>query len=145
MAACPPLAKSRIDLRPPAGTKPQVPAWAQNDHVLKNWIKEERLRRRTFLADQVLESYEPRPDPVKPNRLWRAIRQPFWNLLWPLNEATGYRLFYGIFKMKRIFTVIVLPAWVVHYVVKYHVAAVPGRICSSKRPVYPGDEEKAES
>ncbi|XP_038068065.1 NADH dehydrogenase [ubiquinone] 1 beta subcomplex subunit 6-like [Patiria miniata] len=145
MAACPPLAKSRNDLRPPAGAKPEVPGWAKNDHVLKNWITEERLRRRTFLADQVLESYEPIAEPHKTNRLWRAIRQPFWNLLWPVNEATGYRLFHGIFTMKRFFTVIVLPMWVVHYIVKYHVAPIPGRVVHSKLPIYPGDEEKTES
>ncbi|XP_033636980.1 NADH dehydrogenase [ubiquinone] 1 beta subcomplex subunit 6-like [Asterias rubens] len=148
MAACPPLARSRNDVRPPAGANPKTPAWAQKDYVLKNWIKEERQRRRNFLADQVLEPNEPRPEYLKPGKakkLWFAIRKPFWNALWPLNEAMNYRLFHGIYAVRRCVTVFLLPMWLTHYVIKYHVATVPGSIQIQKAPIYPGDEDKVKA
>ena len=84
MAASPPNRFARRDLRPPAGANPELPGFAEGDHVLHKWVLEERARRRRFLADQVLEPCEPL-DPVRhPSRLFR----PFYNAYQSFNRAT---------------------------------------------------------
>lgn len=79
---------SRVDLRPAAGAEPAVPAWAKDDYVLSRWIKEERARRRRFLADQVLEHSEPRIHYRPQNTIGDRIFGPIRNAFKPLDVAT---------------------------------------------------------
>lgn len=127
---------SRADLRPAAGANPEVPSWAKDDYVLSRWIKEERARRRRFLADQVLAHDEPRP-PLRPQKtIGDRIFGPIRNAFKPLDAATGGRLFHGWLHTKKYLILLVIPAWTTHYVVKYHVATQPNGIVTQNKPVY---------
>ncbi|XP_071811309.1 NADH dehydrogenase [ubiquinone] 1 beta subcomplex subunit 6-like [Apostichopus japonicus] len=134
---------SRVDLRPAAGAEPAVPAWAKDDYVLSRWIKEERARRRRFLADQVLEHREPRIHYRPQNTIGDRIFGPIRNAFKPLDVATGGRLFRGWLHTKKYLVLLVIPAWTAHYFVKYHVATKPHGIVTEKSAVFPAKTDHA--
>ncbi|XP_072172815.1 NADH dehydrogenase [ubiquinone] 1 beta subcomplex subunit 6-like [Diadema setosum] len=137
--ANPIYSQSRPDKRPPAGTNPALPEWAKGDYVLERWVKEERQRRRNWLMDQKLHPSEPRPEWRPANALMERIRSPFRSLIAPIDRVTGNRLAPLLWKGGIIFRYFVLPMWVTHYVVKYHIMTKPGFFVVSKRPEYPAD------
>ncbi|XP_063962463.1 NADH dehydrogenase [ubiquinone] 1 beta subcomplex subunit 6-like [Lytechinus pictus] len=128
---------SRPDKRPPAGSKPALPEWAKGDYVLEKWVGEERQRRRNWLRDQELHPSEPRPEWRPQNPFLERLRAPFRQLLNPIDKLTGHRLRSVLWKGGFYFKWFVLPVWVTHYVVKYHLATKPGYIVTAKRAEFP--------
>lgn len=131
---------SRRDIRPPAGANPEVPSWAKDDYVLSRWIKEERARRRRFLADQVLEPNEPRLHYKPSYTIGERIFAPIRNAFKPLDIATGGRLFHGWLHTKKWMVFLILPMWTTHYVVKYHILNKPDALVIERPPVFPTRE-----
>ncbi|XP_034543871.1 NADH dehydrogenase [ubiquinone] 1 beta subcomplex subunit 6 [Notolabrus celidotus] len=108
---------------------------------MSGYTPDEKLRveqlsklRRQWLKDQVLSPREP----VLPAKAPGAI-QKFWTgflepkSLWRLYTYKAYKG--GVFT----FTRLLLPAWVVHYYVKYHLAERPYGIVTLKPRLFPGD------
>merc|ERR1712002_385467 len=121
----------------PAGSNPALPEWAKGDYVLERWVKEERQRRRNWLMDQRLHPSEPRPEWRPTHPLVEGIKTPFYRLFNPVDAATGGRLRRVLFRGGVIFKWIVLPMWVTHYVVKYHIFTKEGFVVASKRADFP--------
>ncbi|CAM9802889.1 NADH dehydrogenase [ubiquinone] 1 beta subcomplex subunit 6 [Lethenteron reissneri] len=92
--------------------------------------------RRQWLRDQELSPREPatlpgtRPGPVA--AAWARFLQP--GTAWRLRTyRAAQSLSFG-------FRFVLVPAWIVHYYLKYHVATdVPYGHCRTKPRVYPGD------
>ncbi|XP_056315287.1 NADH dehydrogenase [ubiquinone] 1 beta subcomplex subunit 6 [Danio aesculapii] len=90
--------------------------------------------RRQWLKDQELSPREPVVAPSTPGRIER-----FWNrflepkTLWRLYTHKAY--FAGVTTLK----VVLLPAWVLHYYLKYHVSETPYAIGAQKLRLFPGD------
>merc|ERR1712035_82206 len=101
------------------------------NHAMSGYTPDEKLRveqlsklRRQWLKDQELSPREP-VLPAKPlgavSKFWAGFLEP--KSLW------------------RVFTLtrLLLPAWIVHYYVKYHVAQKPFAIVDLKPKLFPGD------
>ncbi|XP_070839417.1 NADH dehydrogenase [ubiquinone] 1 beta subcomplex subunit 6 [Chaetodon trifascialis] len=108
---------------------------------MSGYTADEKLRfqqitklRRQWLKDQELSPREP-VLPAKPgsviDRFWTRFLEP--KSLWRLYTHKAYRG--GVFALKRV----LIPAWLVHYYVKYHVAAKPYGIVELKPKLFPGD------
>ncbi|XP_039400492.1 NADH dehydrogenase [ubiquinone] 1 beta subcomplex subunit 6 [Mauremys reevesii] len=97
-------------------------------------LQQLRVLRRRWLKDQELSPREPvlpltKLGPVE--SFWERFLQPgsFWRL-------QTFKLYRGCaFTLTRI----LIPAWVVHYYVKYHVMKMPHGIIEVKRKIFPGD------
>ncbi|XP_036593463.1 NADH dehydrogenase [ubiquinone] 1 beta subcomplex subunit 6 [Trichosurus vulpecula] len=92
-----------------------------------------RALRRQWLKDQELSPREP----VLPRqKAWLG----FWNnflqtdSIWRRFAFKAYRN--GMF----VFTNFLIPAWIVHYYVKYHVQTRPYGIVEKKPKIFPGDK-----
>ncbi|XP_059197151.1 NADH dehydrogenase [ubiquinone] 1 beta subcomplex subunit 6 [Centropristis striata] len=108
---------------------------------MPGYTPDEKLRldqltklRRQWLKDQELSPREPvlpaeKPGPVA--RFWTRFLQP--KSLWRIythKAVTG-----GVSTILSL----LVPMWVIHYTVKYHVAPKPYGIVSTKPRLYPGD------
>ncbi|XP_076583564.1 NADH dehydrogenase [ubiquinone] 1 beta subcomplex subunit 6 [Chaetodon auriga] len=108
---------------------------------MSGYTADEKLRveqitklRRQWLKDQELSPREP-VLPAKPvgavDKFWTRFLEP--KDLWRLYTYKAYRG--GVFALTRV----LIPAWIVHYYVKYHVAAKPYGIVELKPKLFPGD------
>ncbi|KAI1887513.1 hypothetical protein AGOR_G00191090 [Albula goreensis] len=108
---------------------------------MSGYTPDEKLRlqqltklRRQWLKDQELSPREP---VVKPERLGRVAK--FWagflepKSLWRLYTFKAYNA--GVFTLTRL----LIPYWLVHYYVKYHIATRPYGIVEVKPRLFPGD------
>ncbi|XDV15010.1 hypothetical protein PO909_015164 [Leuciscus waleckii] len=90
--------------------------------------------RRQWLKDQELSPREPVTAPKTPGRIerfWGGFLEP--KTLWRLYTFKAYNA--SVFAITRI----LIPAWVVHYYMKYHVAKKPYGIVELKPRLFPGD------
>ncbi|XP_030289201.1 NADH dehydrogenase [ubiquinone] 1 beta subcomplex subunit 6 [Sparus aurata] len=99
-------------------------------------LREEQLSklRRRWLKDQELSPREPVLPAKAPGavaKFWAGFLEP--KSLWRLYTYKAYRG--GVFTLTRL----LLPAWAVHYYVKYHVTQKPYGIVELKPRLFPGD------
>ncbi|XP_053558637.1 NADH dehydrogenase [ubiquinone] 1 beta subcomplex subunit 6 [Bombina bombina] len=97
-------------------------------------LEQLRTLRRRWLKDQELSPREPVLPPAKKGpveRFWGNFLQP--KSLWRIYTFKAYNA--GVFT----FTRLLIPAWLVHYYVKYHVQTKPYGIVNLKPRLFPGD------
>ncbi|KAM4707988.1 NADH dehydrogenase [ubiquinone] 1 beta subcomplex subunit 6 isoform 1-T1 [Discoglossus pictus] len=97
-------------------------------------LEQLRTLRRRWLKDQELSPREPvlpssKKGPVE--RFWGNFLQS--KSLWRIYTFKAYNA--GIFTVTRL----LIPAWVVHYYVKYHLQTKPYAIVNLKPRLFPGD------
>ncbi|OCU00905.1 NADH dehydrogenase [ubiquinone] 1 beta subcomplex subunit 6 [Xenopus laevis] len=93
-----------------------------------------RTLRRRWLKDQELSPREPVLPPAKKGpveRFWGNFLQE--KNLWRIYTFKAYNA--GVFTLTRL----LIPAWIVHYYVKYHVQTKPYAIVNLKPRLFPGD------
>ncbi|XP_070287488.1 NADH dehydrogenase [ubiquinone] 1 beta subcomplex subunit 6 isoform X1 [Myotis yumanensis] len=97
-------------------------------------LQQLRELRRRWLKDQELSPREP---VLPPQRMWPVER--FWNKF--LQDPTPWKNL--VYKTYRhgflIFTHVLIPAWIIHYHLKYHVATKPYGMVERKPRIFPGD------
>ncbi|XP_073699146.1 NADH dehydrogenase [ubiquinone] 1 beta subcomplex subunit 6 [Garra rufa] len=108
---------------------------------MTGYTPDEKLRfeqltklRRQWLKDQELSPREPVVAPEKLGPIegfWSRFLQP--KTLWRLYTFKAYNA--GVFGLTRI----LIPAWIAHYYMKYHVIKMPYGIVTLKPKLYPGD------
>ncbi|XP_048217625.1 NADH dehydrogenase [ubiquinone] 1 beta subcomplex subunit 6 [Perognathus longimembris pacificus] len=108
---------------------------------MTGYTSDEKLRlqqlrelRRQWLKDQELSPREP----VIPQQKGWPVEE-FWKRF--LREETPWRkLVYNTYK-NSVFAVtrVLIPAWIIHYYVKYHVDTKPYGIVERKPRIFPGD------
>ncbi|KAM3865267.1 NADH dehydrogenase [ubiquinone] 1 beta subcomplex subunit 6 [Diretmus argenteus] len=108
---------------------------------MPGYTADEKLRveqltklRRQWLRDQELSPREPviQPKPLGAvAKFWAGFLEP--KTLWRLYTYKVYTG--GVFALTRV----LIPAWIVHYYVKYHVAKRPYGIVELKPKLLPGD------
>ncbi|EHB15968.1 NADH dehydrogenase [ubiquinone] 1 beta subcomplex subunit 6 [Heterocephalus glaber] len=97
-------------------------------------LQQLRELRRRWLKDQELSLREP---VLPPRKMWPL--EEFWDrflldgALWKNAIFKVYR--HSIFA----FTHVLIPAWIVHYYIKYHVTTRPYGIVERKPRIFPGD------
>ncbi|XP_073521013.1 NADH dehydrogenase [ubiquinone] 1 beta subcomplex subunit 6 [Phyllobates terribilis] len=99
-------------------------------------LRQQQLRalRRKWLKDQELSPREP----VLPEKKLNAVDR-FWanflqkDSLWRRYTFRTYNL--GVQGVTRI----LIPAWIIHYYIKYHLETTPYAIVYQKPRLYPGD------
>ncbi|XP_075066988.1 NADH dehydrogenase [ubiquinone] 1 beta subcomplex subunit 6 [Mixophyes fleayi] len=99
-------------------------------------LRQQQLRvlRRKWLKDQELSQREPVLPSTKQgvmSRFWTNFLQK--NSLWRNYTFRTYNL--GVSAVTKI----LIPVWIVHYVVKYHLETTPYAIVYQKIRLYPGD------
>ncbi|XP_068127464.1 NADH dehydrogenase [ubiquinone] 1 beta subcomplex subunit 6 [Hyperolius riggenbachi] len=97
-------------------------------------LQQLRALRRKWLKDQELSPREPVLPPQKlgpVERFWSNFLKD--KSLWRLYTFKTYN--FGVSAFKRI----IIPVWIVHYFVKYHMTKVPYGIQYQKPRLYPGD------
>ncbi|XP_025708638.1 NADH dehydrogenase [ubiquinone] 1 beta subcomplex subunit 6 isoform X1 [Callorhinus ursinus] len=108
---------------------------------MSGYTPDEKLRlqqlqqlRRRWLKDQELSSREP---VLPPQRVWPMER--FWNHF--LRDQTPWKnVIYKAYRHSIFaFTHVLIPAWIIHYYIKYHVNAKPYAIVERKPRIFPGD------
>ncbi|KAG7458662.1 hypothetical protein MATL_G00222950 [Megalops atlanticus] len=108
---------------------------------MSGYTPDEKLRveqltklRRQWLKDQELSPREPVVQPKPPGpvaKFWAGFLEP--KSLWRLYTYKVYNA--GVFTVTRV----LIPFWIVHYCVKYHIAKKPYGIVESKPRLFPGD------
>ncbi|XP_077380621.1 NADH dehydrogenase [ubiquinone] 1 beta subcomplex subunit 6 [Festucalex cinctus] len=108
---------------------------------MSGYTPDEKLRldqlaqlRRQWLKDQELSPREPVVQAKPPGavaKFWERFLEP--KSLWRLYTYKAYRGSY------LTLTRVLIPAWIVHYVVKYHSAEKPYGIVALKPRLFPGD------
>uniref|UniRef100_A0A8C5MNE3 NADH dehydrogenase [ubiquinone] 1 beta subcomplex subunit 6 n=1 Tax=Leptobrachium leishanense TaxID=445787 RepID=A0A8C5MNE3_9ANUR len=108
---------------------------------MSGYLPDEKLRleqlrtlRRRWLKDQELSPREPVLPPVKKGplqRFWSNFLQP--KSLWRIYTFKAYNA--GVFTLTKV----LIPAWIVHYYVKYHVQTKAYGIVNLKPRLFPGD------
>ncbi|KAM9329692.1 NADH dehydrogenase [ubiquinone] 1 beta subcomplex subunit 6 [Gastrophryne carolinensis] len=97
-------------------------------------LQQLRALRRKWLKDQELSPREPVLPPAKEGPIQR-----FWSnflrekSLWRSYTFKAYNVGVGVFAK------VIIPAWIVHYFVKYHLQYKPYAIAYQKPRLYPGD------
>ncbi|XP_029471394.1 NADH dehydrogenase [ubiquinone] 1 beta subcomplex subunit 6 [Rhinatrema bivittatum] len=97
-------------------------------------LEQLRVLRRRWLKDQELSPREPvlPPDSSGPvQRFWQRFLQP--QSLWRVYAFKVYNG--GVFTLTRI----LIPAWIIHYYVKYHLEKKPYGTVAVKPRLFPGD------
>ncbi|XP_060618502.2 NADH dehydrogenase [ubiquinone] 1 beta subcomplex subunit 6 [Anolis sagrei] len=97
-------------------------------------LQQLRELRRRWLKDQELSPREPVLPPQKPGLVegfWQNFLKP--GSLWRNQVFKTYNA--GVF----LFTRILIPVWVTHYYVKYHLLYQPYGVVASKPKIFPGD------
>ncbi|XP_043835621.1 NADH dehydrogenase [ubiquinone] 1 beta subcomplex subunit 6 [Dromiciops gliroides] len=96
-------------------------------------LEQLRALRRQWLKDQELSPREP---VLPPQKAWSG----FWDNF--LKTDSIWRGF--VFKTYRkgmfLFANFLVPAWIIHYYVKYHVQTKPYGIVEKKPRIFPGDK-----
>ncbi|XP_047434977.1 NADH dehydrogenase [ubiquinone] 1 beta subcomplex subunit 6 [Mugil cephalus] len=108
---------------------------------MSGYTPDEKLRldqltklRRQWLKDQELSPREPvgQAKPLGPvAKFWAGFLEP--KSLWRLYTYKVYKG--GVFTLTRL----LIPIWISHYFVKYHVATRPFGIVGVKPKLFPGD------
>ncbi|XP_041077400.1 NADH dehydrogenase [ubiquinone] 1 beta subcomplex subunit 6 [Polyodon spathula] len=108
---------------------------------MSGYTPDEKLRmeqltqlRRKWLKDQELSPREPVLPPQKQGpvaKFWSGFLQP--NTLWRIYTFKACNAGWWTF------TRLLIPAWVAHYYVKYHLAKRPYGIVEVKPKLFPGD------
>ncbi|XP_030643923.1 NADH dehydrogenase [ubiquinone] 1 beta subcomplex subunit 6 isoform X2 [Chanos chanos] len=108
---------------------------------MTGYTADEKLRveqltklRRQWLKDQELSPREPVVEHKPQGRIakfWTGFLEP--KSLWRLYVSKAYNA--GVFAVTRV----LIPAWIVHYYMKYHVAKMPFGIVELKPRLFPGD------
>ncbi|KAJ8407556.1 hypothetical protein AAFF_G00274130 [Aldrovandia affinis] len=108
---------------------------------MSGYTPDEQLRveqltklRRQWLKDQELSPREPVLQPKPAGvlaKFWAGFLEP--KTLWRLYTYKVYNA--GVFT----FTRLLIPAWIVHYYVKYHITKRPYGIVEMKPKLFPGD------
>ncbi|KAK7912884.1 hypothetical protein WMY93_013095 [Mugilogobius chulae] len=108
---------------------------------MSGYTPDEKLRfdqlvklRRQWLKDQELSPREPVIQAKPPGaiaKFWAGFLEP--KSLWRIYTYKAYRG--GVFTLTRL----LIPAWIVHYYVKYHVTQRPYGIVELKPKLFPGD------
>ncbi|XP_006881313.1 PREDICTED: NADH dehydrogenase [ubiquinone] 1 beta subcomplex subunit 6 [Elephantulus edwardii] len=108
-----------------------MPGYTPDEKLRLQQLRE--LRRR-WLKDQELSPREP---VMPPRRLWPL--EEFWNKF--LQNPTPWRN--AVYKVYRhstfAFVHVLIPAWIIHYYLKYHVNVKPYAIVDTKPRLFPGD------
>ncbi|XP_004631984.1 NADH dehydrogenase [ubiquinone] 1 beta subcomplex subunit 6 [Octodon degus] len=108
---------------------------------MTGYTPDEKLRlqqlqelRRRWLKDQELSAREPVLPPTKLGPL-----EKFWTKFLQ-DRAPWKQMIYKVY-WRSIFAVthVLIPAWIVHYYVKYHVSAKPYGVVERKPRIFPGD------
>ncbi|KAK3554601.1 hypothetical protein QTP70_027883 [Hemibagrus guttatus] len=109
--------------------------------MMSGYTAEEKLRlqqlsslRRRWLKEQELSAREPVTRTAAPGRVqafWSSFLQP--QSLWRIYAFKAYSA--GAFALTRV----LIPAWVVHYYVKYHLLNKPYSVVELKPRLFPGD------
>ncbi|XP_022357476.1 NADH dehydrogenase [ubiquinone] 1 beta subcomplex subunit 6 isoform X2 [Enhydra lutris kenyoni] len=107
---------------------------------MSGYTPDEKLRlqqlqqlRRRWLKDQELSSREP----VLPSQRMSPMEK-FWNTF--LREHTSWKNIYKAYRHSVFaFTHVLIPAWIIHYYIKYHVNTKPYGIVERKPRIFPGD------
>uniref|UniRef100_A0A8C2UP40 NADH dehydrogenase [ubiquinone] 1 beta subcomplex subunit 6 n=1 Tax=Chinchilla lanigera TaxID=34839 RepID=A0A8C2UP40_CHILA len=86
-------------------------------------LQQLRVLRRRWLKDQELSPREP---VLPPRRPWPL--EAFWNKIYNVYWRSVFAV-----------THVLIPAWIVHYYMKYHVATKPYGIVEKKPRIFPGD------
>ncbi|KAM8961784.1 NADH dehydrogenase [ubiquinone] 1 beta subcomplex subunit 6 [Pelodytes ibericus] len=97
-------------------------------------LEQLRALRRRWLKDQELSPREPVLPPTKKGpveRFWGNFLQQ--RSLWRIYTFKTYNA--GIFTLTRL----LIPAWLIHYYVKYHIETKPYGIVNLKPRLFPGD------
>ncbi|MEE6459015.1 hypothetical protein FKM82_000504 [Ascaphus truei] len=97
-------------------------------------LEQLRTLRRRWLKDQELSPREPVLPPTKQGaveRFWGNFLQQ--RGLWRIYTFKAYNV--GFFTLTKL----LLPAWLVHYYVKYHLQTKPYAIVNLKPRLFPGD------
>ncbi|NP_001125422.1 NADH dehydrogenase [ubiquinone] 1 beta subcomplex subunit 6 [Pongo abelii] len=93
-----------------------------------------RKLRRRWLKDQELSHREPVLPPQKMGPM-----EKFWNTFLE-NKSPWRKMVHGVYqKSIFVFTHILVPAWIIHYYMKYHVSEKPYGIVETKPRIFPGD------
>ncbi|XP_053321817.1 NADH dehydrogenase [ubiquinone] 1 beta subcomplex subunit 6 [Spea bombifrons] len=97
-------------------------------------LEQLRALRRRWLKDQELSAREPvlphtKKGPIE--RFWGNFLQQ--RSLWRIYTFKTYNA--GVFALTKL----LIPAWVIHYYVKYHIMEKPYGIVNLKPRVFPGD------
>nr|XP_007967219.2 NADH dehydrogenase [ubiquinone] 1 beta subcomplex subunit 6 [Chlorocebus sabaeus] len=97
-------------------------------------LQQLRELRRRWLKDQELSPREP---VLPPQKMWPM--EKFWNKFLE-NKSPWRRTVHGVYQQGIfIFTHILVPAWIIHYCMKYHVSEKPYGIVERKAGIFPGD------
>ncbi|XP_042309875.1 NADH dehydrogenase [ubiquinone] 1 beta subcomplex subunit 6 [Sceloporus undulatus] len=112
------------------------PPRAMMGYTADEKLRLEQLRelRRRWLRDQELSPREPVLPPRKPGLVegfWERFLAP--GGLWRKQVFKTYNA--GVF----VFVRLLIPFWVTHYYVKYHLLKQPYGVVSSKPKIFPGD------
>uniref|UniRef100_A0A8D0G526 NADH dehydrogenase [ubiquinone] 1 beta subcomplex subunit 6 n=1 Tax=Sphenodon punctatus TaxID=8508 RepID=A0A8D0G526_SPHPU len=95
-------------------------------------LEQVRALRRRWLKDQELSPREPvllrKPGLVE--GFWERFLQP--GGLWR-------RQIHKLYKASVVTVAVIIPVWVLHYYMKYHVEKKPYGVVAVKRRLYPGD------
>ncbi|KAM8880054.1 NADH dehydrogenase [ubiquinone] 1 beta subcomplex subunit 6 [Spinachia spinachia] len=98
-------------------------------------IEQIRTLRRRWLKDQELSPREAalqaQPKLSAVAKFWAGFLEP--KSLWRLYTYKAYTG--GVFALTRL----LIPAWITHYCIKYHIAKRPYGIVEVKPKLYPGD------
>uniref|UniRef100_A0A2K5DDM7 NADH dehydrogenase [ubiquinone] 1 beta subcomplex subunit 6 n=1 Tax=Aotus nancymaae TaxID=37293 RepID=A0A2K5DDM7_AOTNA len=99
---------------------------------MTGYTRDEKLRE--WLKDPELSPWEP---VLPPERMWPM--EKFWNKFL-VNKIPWRNIVYKVYRKSMfIFTHVLVPVWIVHYYMKYHVAKKPYAIVQSKARIFPGD------
>ncbi|KAI5107616.1 NADH dehydrogenase [ubiquinone] 1 beta subcomplex subunit 6 [Silurus meridionalis] len=108
---------------------------------MSGYTAEEKLRlqqlrslRRRWLQEQELSPREPVSGAASPGRVqnfWSSFLQP--RSLWRISAFKAYNV--GVFALTRV----LIPAWVIHYYVKYHLSKKAYSVVELKPRLFPGD------
>ncbi|XP_060782643.1 NADH dehydrogenase [ubiquinone] 1 beta subcomplex subunit 6 [Neoarius graeffei] len=108
---------------------------------MSGYTAEEKLRlqqlsalRRRWLRDQELSAREAASGAAAQSRVqafWSSFTRP--QSLWRTSAFKAYNV--GAFVLTRV----LIPAWVVHYYVKYHLSKKPYSVVELKPRLFPGD------
>uniref|UniRef100_A0A8D0E5N4 NADH dehydrogenase [ubiquinone] 1 beta subcomplex subunit 6 n=1 Tax=Salvator merianae TaxID=96440 RepID=A0A8D0E5N4_SALMN len=115
----------------PRGPPGEVVGYTPDEKLRLQQLRE--LRRR-WLKDQELSPREPVLPPRKLGPIegfWERFLQPggFWRQQVFRTYKTGKFIILGG----------IIPLWLSHYIIKYHLMTMPYAVVSSKPKIYPGD------
>uniref|UniRef100_A0A2K5TIZ5 NADH dehydrogenase [ubiquinone] 1 beta subcomplex subunit 6 n=1 Tax=Gorilla gorilla gorilla TaxID=9595 RepID=A0A2K5TIZ5_GORGO len=95
-------------------------------------LQQLRELRRRWLKDQELSPREPVLPPQKMGPM-----EKFWNKFLE-NKSPWRKMVHGVYqKSIFVFTHVLVPVWIIHYYMKYHVSEKPYGIVEKKSRIFP--------